>query len=200
MPMVPATLQADCVRIFNAMNSMSEGGNEYMASEMAEAVRRFALTGQVATTDTGVAAAGSYAGAGVGTMAIDADGLSDDLLATFKAEHNNDDLADNMAADIDKACSENGIVRTISAGTVTIPAGGTAPFSGPGEGGFTGTRATIATALRTCFASMNNMATGGNEFFAAQFALAVHAYLVAGAISVSLQAPFVSGSGTGRIA
>jgi hypothetical protein len=53
--------------------------------------------------------------------------------------------------------------------------------------------------LTTCFASMNNMSANGDDYFASQLALAVDSYLKAGSISVSLKAPFVSGSGSGSI-
>jgi hypothetical protein len=197
--MVPLTLQTALTKIFLDMNSITEDGDGYKASEMAKALKDFTLTGQVSTTDTGAAPAGAYTGAGVGTMTIDADVLTEDLLTTFTAGYTNDGLADHIATDIDNACSEDGIVKTTSTGTVVIPAGGTSPFSGPGEGKFKGDKSTIASLLKACFSTMNGMAAGGNEYYAAQLALAYHAYLAAGQISVTLKPLFVSGSGSGGI-
>jgi len=199
MALVPATLQTAVSAIFNAMNNMPEGGDTYCAEQMAVALKTFILTGQVATVDSGAAPAGSYTGAGIGTMTIDSDTLADDLESTFTAGYNNNDLADHMATDIDNACKADNIVKVTSTGTVVIP-GGTSPFSGQGEGKFTGAKATIASALQSCFAAMNNMTTGGNEYYAAQLAVAFNAYLIAGSISVTLKTPFVSGSGSGKIA
>lgn len=199
MALVSTTLQSAFLAIYNAMDSMTEGGNAYMASGTAKAIKTFILTGQVSTTDTGAALAGSYTGAGVGIMTIDADALTADLQDTFEATYANDDLADHIATDIDNACKVDNIVKTVSTGNVVIPAGGTSPFSGPGEGSFTGAKALIASTLKACFSAMNNMTSGGNAYMAAQFALAVYSYLIAGAISVTLKAPFVSGSGTGSI-
>jgi hypothetical protein len=59
--------------------------------------------------------------------------------------------------------------------------------------------------LKACFNRMNAMATegnglGGDDYFAAQLAAAVDAYLKAGSISVDLQSPFSDGSGEGSIA
>ena len=200
MALNPATLQTALMAIFNAMNSMTENGDAYCVAEMEKAIKTFTLTGQVAAIDTGAAPAGSYAGAGVGVMTIDADSLEAALLATFQACYNNDGLADHMAADIDNACKAGNTVATTSTGTVTTPLGATFPFSGPGQGKFTGNKATIAAALKACFSAMNGMAAGGNEYYAAQLAAAYYAYLTAGAINVTLKPPFVSGSGTGRIA
>jgi hypothetical protein len=200
MALIPATLQTALTAIFNAMNNMPEGGDAYCAKQMAAALKTFTLTGQVTTVDSGAAPAGSYKGAGAGTMAIDADSLAGDLESTFNAKYNNDDLADHLATDIDTACKANNTVMVTSKGTVEIPSGSTSPFSGPGEGTFAGAKTAIASNLKTCFAAMNNMATGGNEYYAAQLAIAVEAYLKAGTISVQLKQPFVSGSGNGKIA
>ena len=200
MPMVPATLQADILNIFYAMNSIYQDGDVYQASEMAKAIKKYILTGVVATADVGVAPAGSYTGTGVGTMTIDADVLANDLLATFLTRYTNNDLADHMATDIDNACAEAGTVKTTSNGTAVIPSGGTASFSGPGEGKFAGNKSTIATALKTCFSTMNTMSQGGNEYYAAQFAAAIHSYLTAGTINVILKPLFASGTGVGKIA
>jgi len=201
MALVPTTLQTALSVIFNAMNGMSNGGDAYCAKQMATAIKTFILTGQVATVDTGAAPAGSYAGAGVGTMTIDSDTLADDLESTFTAKYNNNDLADHMAADIDNACKEDDTVKTTSTGTVTNPSGVTSNFSGnANKGKFSGDKTKISTPLKACFTAMNNMVTGGNEYYAAQLATAVNIYLTAGSISVTLEAPFISGSGSGKIA
>jgi len=200
MAMVPLTLQTAITQIFLAMNSITVDGDGYKATEMAKEMKEFVLTGQVSTTDSGAAPAGSYTGAGVGTMTIDADVLMDDLLTTFTAGYTNDGLADHIATDIDNACKEADIVKIESNGTVVLYAGGTMPFSGPGEGKFTGNKSTIASLLKACFATMNGMVTGGNEYYAAQFTLAFHKYLTDGTINVTLKSPFLSGAGSGDIA
>jgi hypothetical protein len=60
---------------------------------------------------------------------------------------------------------------------VTIPGAGTFPFFGPEKGKF------IETVLKDCFNAMNAMPQGGDDYFAAQFASAVDAYLKAGTTS-----------------
>jgi hypothetical protein len=200
MAFEPATLQANLLAIFLAMNAMSEDGDGYCATEMADAIKTFILTGIVNTTDTGAATAGSYAGAGVGTMTIDKDSLMDDLFTTFTAGYTNDGIADHMANDIDNACKEDNTVVTVSSGTVTSSLGVTSPFSGPGKGKFSGDKSIISIALKACFTAMNGMSAGGNELYALQLATAVNSYLTGGNINVDLQAPFLSGSGKGKIA
>jgi hypothetical protein len=53
--------------------------------------------------------------------------------------------------------------------------------------------------LKTCFTAMNTMTQGSDDYFAAQLAAAVDAYLKAGSVSVTLQSP-LSGTGAGAVA
>jgi hypothetical protein len=184
------------------MDSIMDGtGDEYQAEKMAAAIKAYIQTGVVSTTDTGAAPAGSYAGAGTGTMTIDADALEADLYATFSTNYSDDDLAEHIATDIDTACKEDETVEVTSTGTVTTPSGATSPFSGPGEGKFAGSKTPVATTLKACFSTMYDMMTGGgNAYYAAQLAAAVDSYLKAGAITITLKSPFLSGSGGGKIA
>lgn len=201
MAMNKATLQADLLRTFLAMNDILDGtGDRYMADNVAANIKAYILTGETSTTDAGAASAGSYSGKGMGKMTVDDSSLADDLYSAFTGGYDNDGIAAHMAADIDKACSADKTVSETSTGTVTTPSGATSTFSGPAEGKFSGNKATIESALKVCFKSMNSMTSGGNEHFAQEMASAVDAYLKAGSISVSLKSPFLSGSGQGEIA
>jgi hypothetical protein len=200
MALVATTLETALKAIFAAMNTMSSGGDAYCAEQTALAITAFILTGQAATVDSGAAPAGTYAGSGIGTMTINSDNLKSALKSTFEAAYDNDGLAAHMADDIDNACKADKTVATTSTGVVTTPAGVTTPFSGPGQGGFSGSKSTIETALQSCFSAMESMESGGNDYFAAALASAIDSYLKAGTISVTLQTPFISGSGSGAIA
>jgi hypothetical protein len=199
--MVVATLQADLLTAFLAMNSMMDGtGDAYCAEKMALAIKTYILTGQTSTTDAGAAPAGTYTGNGTGTMAIDNGQLKTDLQAAFEAKYSDDDLAAHMAADIDNACKADDTVQELSSGTVVTPAGVSSNFSGPAIGKFSGNKSKIETPLKACFNTMRGMLTGGgNELYAAQLAIAVDAYLKDGDIAVELKPPFSSGSGSGKI-
>jgi hypothetical protein len=200
MALPVATLQADLLSSFLAMNTIDEGGNEYHAEKMAAAIKKYILAGQTSTTDSGAAPAGPYAGSGVGVMTIDDSQLKDDLFATFEAGYSDDDLADHMATDIDAACKTDNTVAETSTGKVTTGSGATVDFSGPAIGKFSGTKSLISTPLKACFQSMIGMLEGGNQLYAAQLAAAIDAYMKAGTITVQLKSPFSSGSGSGKIA
>jgi hypothetical protein len=195
-----SALQADLLAAFTAMNGMENGGNEYHAEKMAEAVKKYILAGEVSTGDSGVAPAGVYAGTGSGVMAIDDSGLKAALQTTFEAAYGDSGLADHMAADIDGACAAEETVDETSSGTVTLPDGKTLPFSGPATGMFAGDAALIAAPLKACFQAMTGMLEGGNAYYAARLADAVDTYMKAGSVTVELKAPFISGQGTGGIA
>jgi hypothetical protein len=199
MALVKTTLEARLRQIFASMRDGSKD-DAWMAAQISDAIKTYILTGEAATTDAGAAPAGSYAGAGSGTMTIDKDNLKSDLQSTFEAAYENAALAAHMAADSDKACKADNTVSTISTGLVTTPSGASSPFSGPGQGKFAGTKATIENILKACFSTMNGMSSGGDDYLAAQIASAVDSYLKAGSISVALKPPFASGSGKGTIA
>jgi hypothetical protein len=200
MALVVATLQADFLTAFLAMNSVENGGNEYKAEKVAQAIKDYIHNGHTSTSDSGAAPAGSYAGAGIGVMTIDDSRLKSDLLATFEAAYGDDELAEHMATDIDNACKADNTVEETSTGKVTIGSGAQVDFSGPAIGKFSGNKSLISTPLKACFQAMIGMSVGGNQYYAARFAAAVDAYMKAGTIAVQLMPPFSSGSGNGKIA
>ena len=200
MALVSATLQADLYSAFNAMNDITDdSGNRYMAEKVAKAISDFVRTGQVTSTDAGTAGDGGvYAGSGTGSMQISESNLKSKLQTTFEAKYENNDLATHIASDIDDVCSASNTCSTTTTGTSTIPGSSPHPASGSGKGTFTGAKTTIETKLKSCFSSMNSMVTGGNMYFAQEFAVAVYNYLKNGTIAITLQAP-MSGAGSGGI-
>jgi len=200
MALVATGLQTDLLATYLAMNDIVDGGDKYQAKNVAKDIKKYILAGKTVTTDAGAAPAGGYAGASEGMMTIDADQLEEDLLNTFDAKYDDNDLADHIATDIDNACTADDTVQATSKGKVTLPNGSTVDFSGPAIGKFAGTKSLISTPLKTCFRSMWSMVTGGNELYAQVLAAAIDAYMNAGTITVQLKAPFVSGAGSGKIA
>jgi hypothetical protein len=198
MALVKTTLETKLQSVFASMRDGSKT-NAWMAARIACEIKAYILSGQVSTTDAGAAPAGAYAGAGVGTMAISDGNLGDALKTTFEAAWGNDDLAAHIAADIDAACTAGETVSTGTTGTATTPAGASSPLTGTGKGKFAGAKAAIETTLKACFAAMNTMTQGGDDYFAARMAAAVGAYLKAGQVSVTLQPP-LTGAGAGAIA
>jgi hypothetical protein len=198
MALPKSALETKLKSVFASMRDGSKT-NAWMASQIAAEIKTYILAGQVSTTDTGAAPAGAYAGAGSGTMTVNDSNLGSALKTAFEAAYGNDDLAAHIATDIHAACTAGDTVSTSTTGTATTPAGVSSPFAGIGKGKFTGAKTTIETTLKSCFAAMNTMTQGGDDYFAAQLAAAVDAYLKAGSVSVTLQPP-LAGTGSGAIA
>jgi hypothetical protein len=198
MALAKTTLETKLKSVFASMRDGSKT-NAWMASQIAAEIKSYILAGQVSTTDAGTVPAGAYAGAGSGTMTINDSNLGSALKTTFEAAYGNDDLAAHIATDIHAACTASDTVSTGTKGTVTTPVGVSSPFAGTGKGKFAGAKAAIETTLKACFAAMNAMSKGGDDYFAAQLAAAVDAYLKAGQVSVTLQAP-LAGTGAGAVA
>jgi hypothetical protein len=198
MALVNSVLETKLKSVFVSMRDGSKT-DAWMASRIAEEIKSYILTGQASTTDAGTAPAGAYAGVGSGTMTINNGNLGNALKTTFEEAYGNDDLAAHIAPDINAACTAGDTISTSTKGTVTTPAGASSPFAGTGKGKFAGAKAAIETTLKACFAAMNAMSEGGDDYFAAQLAAAVDAYLKAGSVSVTLQPP-LAGTGSGAIA
>jgi hypothetical protein len=100
-------------------------------------------------------------------MAIDNDNLENALKTTFEAAYGNGDLAAHGAADIPAACTADDTISANTTGTVTTPSGASSLLTGTGKGKFTRAKAAIETTLKACFAAMNTMTQGGDDYFAA---------------------------------
>lgn len=205
MALVDATLQAALLLTFNAMSSMTSGGNEFMAEKTSLAIKTFVLTATVNTVDAGTVTTTSiYAGNGVGLpgcFVIDSDSLEDDLLDCFTQEDvTDDDIAEGIADCIDAACSEEDIISTVTTGTLTPPPPATPinPYTGTGKGTFSSDKSIISDTLKTAFTAMKSMTAGGDLYFSQQMAAAIGNYLRAGTVEVELDDPIV-GSGQGGV-
>lgn len=198
--LVPLTFYASVYSIFQTMLSMTEDGDDYFAMQFAAALGTYIASGVVSTTDTGVAAGGSYTGAGTGSMAVNVPSLESALKTTFNTMYDDDNLlADNMAADIHSACSASNTVSTTSTG-IAISGNTSTPTSGTVHGYFTGSKDIVASALKTVFHSMTDMTTGGDALLASKLTECITAYLTAGTITTGLTStPFISGSGGGKL-
>jgi hypothetical protein len=194
-------LENDLLNTFTAMNTITDGsGNEYFAEQMAAAVFDFALSGQTATVDSGTTPAGTYAGAGAGTMSVSAADLKALLKLTFENCNDNNALADDIADNSDGVCAADNTVSETSNGIVTTASGAVSAFSGTAIGKFTGAKSILSGLLSVCFTAMNSMTEGGNEYLARQMSAAYNTYFTQGSIAVTLKVPpFASGSGSGSI-
>ncbi|MCR4900250.1 MAG: hypothetical protein K5907_05480, partial [Treponema sp.] len=97
-------------------------------------------------------------------------------------------------------CTVSNIISTTTVGVLTPPPPATpiSPYGGTGKGTFSGSKSVISTRLKTAFATMKKMQSGGDEYLAQELAASIGDYLRAGSVSIILDNPIV-GSGTGAI-
>jgi hypothetical protein len=187
-------------KVYDIFKSMQEGGkdNEYMGKEIGKEIAAYIDKGSVTTTDTGEM---KYVGAGTGTMKISGGDLGDLLTKTFEDCEYNEDLATNIANDIDTECPKSDTVTTATVGVFFPPGAETpVPAAGTGKGAFSSVKMIIQGILIAAFEKMQDLESGGDEVFAAQIAAATHAYMMAGKIQTDIMGPFTTGSGNGKIA
>lgn len=203
MPLVPATLQADLLNVFNSMN---DGDNSKFSKGIAKAIKTFAMTAMVTTTDVGTVAQGAFTGAGTGTVKADdsdcASIIQDACDAMMDGSKDDDYLAVELAKAIQKLADGieinttiNGTIITTSSPPVPVPV-----VAAQGKGTIKCQSKPLESALKSCFKSMSSMTEGGNELFAQTFATSVQAFFVAGIVSTDGQGNIAGSKGTGTIA
>lgn len=201
MALVSATLNAQLLSAFNSMNSMTEGGDVYLATQIGIALVSFVSSGQVTSmpmTDVGTLAPRAYTGTSTGTMTIQSP--ASQLQALFLSKATNDALADGIANIINSTCTA-GIINVNTVGTLApLPPSfpSPEPSSGIGIGTFSSSPNLISSPLKALFNSMNSMIQGGNEMFAQTLSNAINSYMISGTIAITLTTPIV-GTGNGTI-
>jgi hypothetical protein len=201
MALIVSTLQDDLLAAFQ---SMTDGDNSVFADKVSTAVKKYAESGMVTTTDAGAIAAWAFVGTGTGGVTCDATACKGMLLAACNAMNNmrqggNAYLAEQMASAI-HAMILAGQVKTDVIGQVTPPGSSPVPMSGKAVGTMTGVAASMATAFLAAFNNMDNMTSSGDDYMAGQMAQAIHAYLIASVVNTQGSAALLGSVGVGKIA
>lgn len=200
MSLVYDTLKSD---LLDAFNNMGDGDDDYFAEQVAKAVKTYIETGGVTTVDTGTVSAGVFTGTGSGDMEVESDDCEDSLSETCSKMRDMTSgggdayLAAQMASAINTMVLD-GTVKTDVSGTAVAGSVST-PLTGKAEGTLTGVAATIQSALVSIFSKMQNMTSGGDEYFAEQMAIAVNSYLLAGVVATNGKNALSGSVGTGNM-
>lgn len=188
--------------LYDAFTTMQDDAD--LAKKLSAAIADYAESGDITTTDSGQISAGTFAGSGSGKISVDSSVCENIIVAatdSMKSMVSGGDIlfAAQIAAGID-AMMADGTVKTDVLGTATPPPPATPfPMGGKAEkkGGFVGVSATIQAAMAACFPVMLGMTEGGDDFFAAQLATAVTAYLKAGIITTNGTGALLGSTGSG---
>ena len=189
--------------LVQAFQSMKDGDDAAFAKKVSEAVANHIKTGNITTVDAGTVPVGSFAGAGTGTMTVDASILEGVLLAACKSmaamsAGGNAVLAAQLAAGMD-AMTNAGQIKTMITGVAVTPAGVSVPLAGSGQGKFTGVSTPIIVAGNAACSTMKTISEGGASVLAEAIAASITAYLQSGIITVHGLPPLAGSVGTGAM-
>jgi hypothetical protein len=162
--------------VFNDMS----GDDRKFSDGFAAAVKDYAESGVIATTDKGTVSAGEFVGAGEGGITVTASDCADIVYAGTQAMlkvGGNSVLAAKMAEGVDTMIA-SGVVETDVSGICTPPSGSSFTLSGSAEGTMTGVPAPMEAAFFSAFEAMNPMSEGNNDYMAVQCATAIDSYLI----------------------
>jgi len=191
------TLQNELFMTFEAMNSVYNNGDEYMATRIANAITNYIYSGTITTVDTAKTIDNDdYVGKGVGKMMINEIYLRNGLLNVFVSKNNDFELARRIAYEIDTVCTVNNTCSIVTQGyTIQEPS---IPYYGNGIGNFRSSNNIIFSRLKNCYDAMKHMSLNGNMYLAQEWALGVDEYLKFGTVSVDINLAIpISGTGNG---
>jgi hypothetical protein len=200
MALVVLTLKDDLVSVFNSMN----GDDKVFSEKMSAAIKKYAESGSITTSDKGGVPAGAYVGAGTGKITVN-DSICEKIIYAAciamrgMSAGGNAYLAAQLATGVNSMVAA-GQVKTNVTGVVTPPGSSPSPLTGTATGTMTGVPAAMQTAFISAFNSMDSMKEGNDDYMAQQVSAAIDAYLKACVINTSGDGALSGSTGTGKIA
>lgn len=219
MPLNKAGLQTALAKVFSDMgteesdHSKPNATSAFFAKGISEALVDYVSGGLVTTSDSGTVSAGSFMGAGSGTLSVRSGSEGEESAWSGCAkiikdacdkmakdgedgkEVSDDFLAEKLGEGIQKM-ADDGEVKTTVTGQVTTPSGAVSPLGGTAKGTISVDSSSVVTALKSLFASSGFSDSG----FASGLANAVDTMYKAGQISTDGQGAVAGSSGSGAIA
>lgn len=191
-------LKSGLVSVFQDMSD-----DRRFAQGISEKIASYAQSGAAQTVDAGTIAGGAFSGTGSGSITVNAALCENIIYAACMVIQGmtaggNAYLAAQMALGIDTMMSA-GTVNTSVVGTVVTPAGVPSAMAGVATGRFSGVSMALRTGFLAAFTAMDAMTEGGDEYLAAQIALAVTGYLTSGVVTTQGQANLAGSIGNGLI-
>lgn len=218
MALNKTALQTALAKVFSGMNEEEEdhskpnATSEFFAKGISEAFVDYVSGGVVSTQDSGTVSAGSFSGAGTGSLSVEsgyeetegevswsgcAKIIKDacDKMHSDGEDASNDYLAEKLAEGIQKM-ADDGEISTTVMGQVTTPSGAVSSLGGSAKGTISVDSSSVETALKSLFASSGFSDAG----FASGLATAVDTMYKAGQVSTDGQGAIAGSSGSGSIA
>ena len=200
MSLSKSKLQND---VLSVLKNMTDGDDMYFARELSAKIADYAESGMITTTDSGSISAGTFSGAGTGSIKVDSSICQGIVFAACQAmlaltAGGNALLAAQLALGVDSMMSAGAVTTTVI-GTVISPVGVPSGMGGTAKGTFKGTSAILQSGFMAAFSAMDSMTSGGDEYLAGEIASAVTDYLTAGTITTNGQGSISGSVGTGSM-
>lgn len=197
MPLVKTVLEEQIKTIFKSMSNISSGGDEYLATQLGNAIQTYVSTGILSTkSDSGVGLAppGSYTGVTVGTMTVLSPTIASALLPALKSMGKMSKGGDNYFATQLGVALSTSFASAICSGTSTgiiasLPFGAPIPTVVPITGIVVGNPTIVSSSMTSTFKSMGKMSKGGDDLMASNLATAIDDFIKSLTISIIGTAP-----------
>jgi hypothetical protein len=197
MSLLVSDLENALRAVFNSMS----GNDRTFSDDFTVAVKAYAESSTVITTDAGTVSAGAFTGKGEGCVTVTASDCAGMVYAGTQAmlgTGNNAALAAAMAAGV-AVMITNGTAETDVSGVCVSPSGASFTLSGSAEGVMTGVPAPMEAAFFSAFEAMTSMSEGNNDYMAAQCAQAIHDYLTNAVVTTEGKGVLSGSIGMGTI-
>jgi hypothetical protein len=189
--------------LFAAFKAMTDGDDKVFSGKVSAAVKTFAESGSIVTSDAGAIPSGAFVGAGTGGISVE-DAICERIVYAACMAMNSmmtggdEYLAAQVVAGI-HAMICAGSVDTDVTGTLTPPGSPPVPLSGKACGTMLGEGAPMQRAFQAAFTSMYTMREGGDDYMAQQMATAIDAYLKGATINTMGSAHLAGSAGSGKM-
>ena len=203
------TLESDLNAVFSGMKEAGENASDNdFAEGIADAVKAFGESGEVATSDGGTVSSGVFSGSGQGSLSLTASDMYNPIKTACnkmrQGQGNDNTLAQAIGDGILAMTSKENVVATNVSGVTTSPQGSTVPpSSGTAKGTITCNNADLIQGLKDTFSDMKTKAHDegfdGDEYFASNLADLVYDYFTAGTIETHGEGALSGTTGTGSI-
>lgn len=202
-------LEDDLNDVFSGMKEAGENASDDdFAEGIADAVKAFGESGDVATSDSGTVSSGYFEGGGEGSLSLTASAMHNPIkTACNKMRHgqgNDNTLAQAIGDGILAMTSKANVVSTnVSGVTTSLQGSPVPPSSGTAKGTITCNNTDLIQGLKDTFSDMKTKAHDegfdGDEYLASNLADLVYDYFTAGSIETHGEGALSGTTGTGSI-
>lgn len=209
MALVLLTLQSNLKKVFSDMKNSGKNAKDTDFSDgISKAVKDYAESGTIVTTDAGTVSAGVFAGGGTGSISVTQSDMSSPIVTAMNSMKNMTTGGDSVLATAIfnglNAMISKGKVSTDVVGVTTSPTGSPVPpSSGKAEGKMVCTYPTFVTSLNSIFSNMKSKykdaGFDGDVYLGNELGKLIDSYIKTGVVSTNGKDALSGTAGAGGI-